>query len=72
MSIKEIEDIFKNTPFEELPSKLEEYASDERGGVQKLIEKYQKKLDKKQKEKERLEKRTCCGGCCDTAGGCFK
>ena len=56
MSIKEIEDIFKNTPFEELPSKLEEYASDERGGVQKLIEKYQKKLDKKQKEKERLEK----------------
>ncbi len=54
-SIKEIEDIFKNTPLVDLPERMNDFSSDERGGVQKLIAKYQKIIDKKQKEKERLE-----------------
>ncbi len=54
-SIKEIEDIFKNTPLSELPARMKDFSSDERGGVRKLITKYQKILDKHNKEKERLD-----------------
>ena len=39
----------------ELPFLLEQYASDEREGVKKLLAKGQKKLDAYQKELERME-----------------
>ena len=55
MSIKEIEDIFKNTPMPELPARIAEYESDDRGGVQKILEKYRKKITAREKERTRLK-----------------
>ncbi len=55
LSIKEIENNLKNTPLSELSARMNDYSSDDRGGVQKLITKYQKILDKHNKEKERLD-----------------
>ena len=55
MSIKEIEDIFKNTPMAELPDRIAEYEPDDRGGVQKILEKYRKRIAAREKERERLK-----------------
>ena len=54
-SIKEIEDIFKNTPMGEIENRAREFETDERGGVKKVIEKYQKKLEAGKTECERLD-----------------
>ena len=55
LSIKDIETILKETPMADLPAKMDEFRTDERGGVQKLIVKYQKLIEKKNKEHERLD-----------------
>ena len=55
MSIKEIEDLLKNTPIVELEARLRDFEPDDRGGVQKLLEKYRKKLAAREKERERLK-----------------
>ncbi|MEE3468394.1 MAG: ribonuclease HII [Eubacterium sp.] len=53
--IKEIEEIFKLTPLDEIEARAREYESDERGGVKKIIEKYRKKIEARQAEGERLD-----------------
>lgn len=45
MSIKEIEEILKNTAAENLSQVLTSFEADDRSGVQKLIAKYKKKIE---------------------------
>ena len=45
MSIKEIEEILKNTAAENLSQLLTSFEADDRSGVQKLIAKYKKKIE---------------------------
>ena len=55
-SIKEIDARLKKAEGDARERLMEEYASDERAGVQKLLEKYQKQKEKLLAEKERLAK----------------
>ena len=55
-SIQEIEKIFADSNERERKALYEKYACDERGGVQKILVKYQKKDEKLLEEYERLEK----------------
>lgn len=45
MSIKEIEEILRNTEIEALIPVINSFAADERAGVQKLLQKYRKKVE---------------------------
>ncbi|MCQ2539567.1 MAG: ribonuclease HII [Acetatifactor sp.] len=54
-SITEIKQEFQNTEVELLPGVIEMYRSDERGGVQKLIEAAYKRMAALEKEKARIE-----------------
>lgn len=56
MKIGEIKKKFEETPFEELSSVILEFESDERAGVQKIVEKYKKVIKDHELELERLEK----------------
>lgn len=55
-SIKEIKLLLKQTEKEQWHALFSQYRTDERAGVQKLIDSYEKKLAKFHKEQERLEK----------------
>ena len=54
--IVDIKSEFENAAREEWQTLFEEYASDDRAGVQKLLEKYRKQKEKLLAEKERLAK----------------
>lgn len=51
MNIKEIEQQFKKTPIDQLSHVIESHRKDERTGVQKLILKYQKKINELEHER---------------------
>ncbi|MDY5578209.1 MAG: ribonuclease HII [Lachnospiraceae bacterium] len=55
MKIEEIKAILKNAKEEELAGLLDEYRSDERPGVRKVVISYEKKLEKYKKELMRIE-----------------
>ncbi len=55
MKIEEIREELKNAAPERLPEQLAYYAEDDRPGVKKLLEQYQRKYDRYQKELERIE-----------------
>ncbi len=55
MKIDEIKERLKNTPDAEILQVLEEYLSDERPGVKKLVAQYQVKWQKYEKECQRIE-----------------
>lgn len=55
-SIKEIKLLLEQTEKEQWHALFSQYRTDERAGVQKLIDSYEKKLAKFHKEQERLEK----------------
>ncbi len=57
MNIKEIEQQFKQTPMEQLSHVIESHKKDERSGVQKLILKYQKKINELENERHEWELR---------------
>lgn len=54
--IKDIKELFEQTRREEWINLFEEYGSDERAGVQKIVAQYKKKLLVYEKEQQRLEK----------------
>lgn len=54
-SIQEIDEILKNTSFEQLKIGIDSFRFDERKGVQKLLDKYEKKLNDYVKELTRLD-----------------
>ncbi len=56
LSIKEINEILKNTPKKDLKNTLLEFSEDKRAGVKNLIIKYEKKLEKHYAEIERVKK----------------
>ncbi len=56
MTIREIDQFLSEKPYEELHSACLIFASDEREGVQKLLKKYEKKLDDYVRELERLDR----------------
>lgn len=56
MNIREIEQILKEQSIQDLPEAMKPFKEDERNGVKKLLEKYQRKIDLYLKELERLEK----------------
>lgn len=56
MKIEEIREILKNTEESCLRERLQDFSSDERGGVKKLVLQYGKKADRYEKELIRLEK----------------
>ena len=45
LKINEIKEIFSETPIEEIPDKINIFKNDERSGVAKLVEKYEKKYN---------------------------
>ena len=45
LKINEIKEIFSETPIEEIPDKINIFKNDERAGVVKLVEKYEKKYN---------------------------
>lgn len=53
--ISEITQEFKQCKVEDLGALIQEYASEEREGVRKLIVKYQKQLDQLENEKKRMQ-----------------
>lgn len=55
-SIKEIKEYLENQSIENLGEALEEFCSDERKGVQKLIESGEKRIEAGRQEADRLEK----------------
>jgi len=55
-SIKDIKLLFEQTEKEQWIALFPHFKEDERSGVKKLIEQYQKKLERHEKELERLEK----------------
>lgn len=55
-SIGEIKSILQAASMEELPEFVSEYETDERGGVQKLVESARKRIIALEKEKDRIEK----------------
>jgi ribonuclease HII len=54
-SIKEIKEYYQAACDTELPEFIEEYASDEREGVKKLVSSARKKMDALENEKKRIE-----------------
>ncbi|QUH27398.1 ribonuclease HII [Vallitalea guaymasensis] len=54
MTISDIKDMLSNVPVCYLEDKLDELKSDERLGVKKLIDKYEKKIEAYEKEVERI------------------
>lgn len=56
MKISEIKNILDNTPVTELVNVIEQFKSDEREGVQKLLVKSQSKIEKYLQELDRIEK----------------
>ena len=56
MNIQEIDRILSETPMQYLQAKLSEFSSDERTGVKKLLQKYQKKHDDYVRELERIDR----------------
>ena len=56
MKIEEIREILKNTEESCLRERLQDFSSDERDGVKKLVLQYGKKADRYEKELIRLEK----------------
>lgn len=54
-SAKELKELFQAACVDELPELIEKYETDERSGVQKLVEAAQKKLLALEKEKLRME-----------------
>jgi ribonuclease HII len=54
-SISDIKNILDMTPLEYIYTTLEDYRSDERSGVQKLLEQYEKKVKRYENEIQRLE-----------------
>lgn len=57
MSIKEIEEKFKQTPIEKLGNIIQLYEADERLGVQKLLLKYKKKIEQLELDRNEWELR---------------
>ena len=55
LKINEIKEIFSETPIEEIPDKINIFKNDERSGVAKLVEKYEKKYNAYLEEIKRLE-----------------
>lgn len=55
-TIKEIKEILERTEYEKLPEILNGFHTDERAGVAKLVEQYEKKYEKYQVEQKRLDK----------------
>ena len=55
LKINEIKEIFLETPIEEIPDKINIFKNDERSGVAKLLEKYEKKYNAHLEEIKRLE-----------------
>ena len=55
LKINEIKEIFSETPIEEIPDKINIFKNDERAGVVKLVEKYEKKYNAYLEEIKRLE-----------------
>lgn len=55
MPVGEIKRIFENASIEELPDVIARFVTDDRSGVQALIEKAKKKLEALEKEKARIE-----------------
>lgn len=55
MKINEIKDIFEKTPVNDIPLRAAEFKDDERAGVIKLVEKYNKKYNAYLEELKRLE-----------------
>lgn len=55
-SLKEIDELFGNSDSDGRPELYRIYGSDERAGVQKLIEKYRRQDEKMELEKQRLKK----------------
>jgi len=55
MPVGEVKRIFESASIEELPDVIARFMTDERSGVQALIEKAKKKLDALEKEKARIE-----------------
>ena len=55
MNIREIEALLSNTPYEELHAACVPFLQDERAGVRKVAEKYEKKLEAYRKELQRLD-----------------
>lgn len=53
-SVSEISDIYKQADIHMLPAFIKEYESDERSGVQSLVNKAKKRLLELEKEKERM------------------
>ena len=56
MNIQEIDRILSETPMQYLQAKLSEFSLDERTGVKKLLQKYQKKHDDYVRELERIDR----------------
>lgn len=59
MNAKEIDELLKNIPIKQLREELDNYRTDERSAVKKLIEKYEKNITKYEKELERIEAMKC-------------
>ena len=55
VKINEIKEIFEKTPLTEIPARAAEYKHDDRSGVIKLVEKYEKKYAAYIEELKRLE-----------------
>ncbi len=55
MNAKEIDELLKSVPINQLKEELDNYRNDERSAVKKLIEKYEKNITKYEKELERIE-----------------
>ena len=54
-SIREIDEILSKVPYVSLHAALQEFASDERAGVRKVVEKYEKKLEDYRAELKRID-----------------
>ena len=54
ISIREITEIFENTPYRELSGRISEYETDDRSGVKKLLDKYRRRISAHEKEDKRL------------------
>lgn len=56
MNIREIDEFLASVPMNELNAARASFAADERSGVQKIVLKYEKKLDDYKKELDRLDR----------------
>lgn len=55
MNAKEIDEILKNIPINQLKDEIDRFKGDDRSSVKKLIEKYEKNIVKYEKELDRIE-----------------